>query len=241
MFLETSLTPLPTTEITQIPTIEPETLPSPWNSGVSFTKEDVFELFIDIAFGCDNTGVNLFTPSHENHLFYHLEGKVTDEDIEQVTQFTKNFNRLISFEVFSDNPLSKKGSPIIIYPPSSLDSLDKSFIACQEINPANGDLLYLIYTPLVDGPNGETELVTRIYLNADLQGAERSHYLQKAMLYYLGFSGETYDYPDSAFYYDNRSSSGFTSLDIEAMKTMYHPGIYQGMSIQEVRWLLLDE
>jgi hypothetical protein len=231
----------PATQITQVPTAEPTTPSLPGTLSVPFTRDEVSELFIDIAFGCDNTGVNMFPPSSENHLFYSLEGQVSDDDSEFVRQFTKEFNLLTPVEVFSEDPLSSRGSPIVFYPLKSLDSLDKSFIACQEIDPDSGEPLYIIYKSVIERPNGNEEVITRIYLNAALQGAGRNHYLQKAMLYYLGFPGQTYAYPDSAFYYDTRSTVEFTPLDIEAIKTMYHPGIYPGMSVQEVRWLLLND
>lgn len=232
---------LPTTESTLIPTAALQTPSLPGTLVAPFTRDEVSELFIDIAFGCDNTGVNMFPPSSENHLFYSLEGQVNDDDIGFVKEFTKDYNLLTPVEVFSEDPLSSRGSPIVFYPLKSLDSLDKSFIACQEIDPASGEPLYIIYKSVIQNPNGSKEVITRIYLNAALQGDERTHYLQKAMLYYLGFPGQTYAYPDSVFYYTTRSTFEFTPLDVEAMKTMYHPSIYPGMSVQEVRWLLLND
>jgi hypothetical protein len=121
-------------------------------------------------------------------------------DIEYVRKFTKEYNLLTPIEVFSEDPLSSTGSPIIVYPRESLESLDKRFIACQETDPGSGDPLFLVYTPVVKNPVGVEETTTRIYLNAALQGVGRDHYLQKAMLYYLGFPGQTYTYPESVFY-----------------------------------------
>jgi hypothetical protein len=236
---DTSPSTLPTPQNTPVPTAASITPTQPGTPVTPFTKTEVRELFIDIAFGCDKTWVNKFTPSSENHLFFSLEGEVKDGDKEFVKDVVKEFNLLTPVQAFSEDPFSTRGSPIIFYPRKSLDSLDKDFIVCQELDPASGEPLYVVYQPVTEGPNGEQEVTTRIYLNAALQGAERNHYLQKAMLYYLGFPGETYAYPDSAFYYDNRTNVNFTPLDIEAMKTIYQPGIYQGMSVQEAQSLLL--
>lgn len=241
MFPDMSPASQPTIQVIPVPTTESTTPTVTKIPAAPFTKNEVSELFIDIAFGCDSSWVDMFPPSSENHLFFSLEGEANDTDIAFVRQFTKKFNPLTPVAIFSEDPLSSRGSPIILYPLESLDSLDQGFIACQEVDPASGEPLYIIYKPVIESASGDKETTTRIYLNAALQGAERNHYLQKAMLYYLGFPGQTYAYPDSVFYYDTRSTIEFTPLDIEAMKTMYHAGIYQGMSIQEARWLLLND
>ena len=245
---ETSPVTAPTTESSPIPTTEPptpsDTVPEPSDTApqaAQFTRDDVYELFMDIAFGCDNTGVTMFSPSSENHLFFSLEGQVNPADIDVVSLFTSEFNRITPIEVFTDEPLNSRGSPIIFYPEDSLDSLEKRFVACQELDPETGKPLYIIYNTVTELPNGERETTTKIYLNANLAGVEREHYLLRAMLYYVGFPGQTYNYPDSVFYYNTQSTTAFTPVDIEAMKTLYHPGIYEGMSIQEVRWLFFND
>lgn len=236
----TPVTTPDTPEATPVPTTEPVMPPVTSPPGSTFTRDEVGQLFIDIAFGCDNTWVYKVTPSPENHLFYSLEGQVGDDDRAFVRQFAEQYNRITSIETFSDDPIRSKGNPIIFYPADSLDSLEKTFISCQERDPETGTPVYLIYKPIVEYPSGETVVVTKIYLNSDLTGARRTHYLQRALLYYLGFPGQTYTYPDSVFYYNTQSNVEFIPIDVEAIKTMYHPGIYWGMSVQEVRWLLLE-
>ncbi len=235
-------TPLttPATQTATVQTTVPAMTPVMTTPLTSFTKDQVNELFIDIAFGCDETGINKIDVSPENHLFYSLEGQVRNDDIEFVKGFTKNYNLITSVEAFSNDPLSSRGSPIIFFPRDSLDSLEKNFIACQELDPTSGAPLYIIYTSTIENPNGQKEVTTKIYLNSDLKGALRNHYLERAMLYYLGFPSQTYDYPDSVFFYNTQSNVEFIPIDVEAMKTMYNPGIYSGMTIQEVRRLLLN-
>lgn len=235
----TPVTP-PATQAATVQTTVPAVTPVMTTPITSFTKEQVGELFIDIAFGCDNTRINKLALSSENHLFYSLEGLVTNDDIAFVKGFTKNYNLLTSMEAFSDDPLSSRGSPIIFFPRDSLNSLEKNFIACQELDPTTGAPLSIIYTSTIENPNGQKEVTTKIYLNSDLKGALRNHYLERAMLYYLGFPGQTYDYPGSVFFYNTQSNVEFIPIDVEAMKTMYNPGIYSGMTIQEVRRLLLN-
>jgi hypothetical protein len=230
----------PTTETTPVQETEPATPPATAAPGASFTREDVGQLFIDIAFGCDNTWVNKVTPSPDNHMFYSLEGQVTNDDRECVARFAERYNLITSTETFSDDPFNSKGAPILFYPVDSMNSLEKTFIGCQERDPQNGTLLYMIYKPIIMYPSGEQVMTTKIYINSDLQGAERQHYLERAMLYYLGFPGQTYTYPDSFFYYKSQSSVDFTPVDIEAIKTMYNPGIYYGMGVQGARLLLLN-
>ncbi len=236
----TTPVPPPTTQVTPVQTTLSSTTLVTTTPGSSFTKEQVDQLFIDIAFGCDNTRITKPDLTPENHLFYSLEGQVTNDDLAFVKGFTKNYDLLTSVGAFSDDPLSTRGNPIIFYPSNSLDSLEKNFIACQELDPATGEPLYIIYKSVLENPNGQTSVTTKIYLNSDLTGASRNHDLEKAMLSYLGFPGQTYTYPDSVFYYNAQSNVNFTPIDIEAMKTMYNPGIYSGMTIQEVRRLLLN-
>ena len=233
-----TVTPTGTPPATSLP--PPTPLPATPAPSTVFTRDQVGQLFIDIAFGCDNTWITKINPSPENHLFFSLEGSTTDEDKLIVEQFARQYNLMTATETFTDDPLSDKGAPIIFFPGKSLDSLEKTFIGCREIDPATGTVLSLIYKPVISYPSGETVMTTRIYINADLEGARRQHYLQRAMLYYLGFPGETYAYPDSFFYYNTSESVAFTPIDIEAMKTMQNPGVYTGMGITEARWLLLD-
>jgi hypothetical protein len=204
-----------------------------------FTRDEVGQLFIDIAYGCDNTWITKINPSPENHLFFSVEGAATAEDREIVEEFARQYNLVTGTETFTDDPLSDKGAPVIFFPEESLDSLEKGFIGCREIDPETGAVLSLIYKPIVEYPSGEQVVSTKIYINADLEGSRRQHYLQRAILYYLGFPGETYTYPDSFFYYNTSESVAFTPIDIEAIKTMQNPGIYSGMGITEARWLLL--
>jgi hypothetical protein len=235
-----SETSLATPEMTTVPTPEPTMSSPPATPAGTFTRDEVGQLFIDIAFGCDNTWVNKVTTTPDNHLFYSLEGQVTDDDREFATSFAEHYNLITSTETFSDNPLSAKGNPIIMFPADSLDSLEKSFIGCQERDPQTGALLFMIYNPVETYPSGEQVVTTKIYINSDLQGAKRQHFLERAMLYYLGFPGQTYTYPDSFFYYNSQSSIDLTPLDIEAIRTMYNPGIYYGMGIQGARQYLLN-
>ena len=188
-----------------------------------------------------HTRVNKFSPSSDNHMFYSPEGQVRNDDLLFMKNVTRNYNLLMSVEAFSDDPFSSQGNPIIIYPRNSLDSLEKSFIACQELDQKSGVPLYIIYKPVIEQPNGRKEVITKIYLNSDLQGAQRNHYLERAMLYYLGFPGQTYSSPDSFFFYNTQSNVDLTPIDVEGMRMMYNPGIYPGMTIEEVRRLLLND
>jgi hypothetical protein len=230
----------PVPQGTPVPTTGPAA-PLPATTVAIFTRDQVSTLFIDIAFGCDTTRVNKFSPSSDNHMFYSLEGEVGNGDILFIKNFTKNYNILMSVEAFSDDPLSSQGNPIVIYPLNSLDSLEKSFIACQELDQKSGEPLYIIYKPVIEQPNGRKEVLTKIYLNSDLRGAQRNHYLERAMLHYLGFPGQTYSYPDSVFFYNTQSNVDLSTIDVEAVRTMYNPGIYQGMTVDEVRRLLLND
>lgn len=229
-------TPYPT--VTESPATQ---VPATTLTPAPFTKDDVNKLFIDIAFGCDSTWITKVAPSSENHLFFSLEGQSAAGDTDFIRQFTRRYNLISAEGIFSDDPLSSRGSPIIFYPVESMKSLDRTYIACQEVDPVTGETLYMVYKPVTDLPGGGQVVTTRVYINSNLPDDQHRHYLERAMLYYLGYPGQTYAYPDSVFYYNTRTNVDLTPLDIEALRTMYNPGIYQGMSVQEARYLLLNE
>jgi hypothetical protein len=235
----TTSSPTPA-EYTPVTTPEATLPPATASPEIGFTRDEVSQLFLDIAFGCDNTWIIKITPSAENHMFYSLEGQVTGADRDFVTEFANDYNRITSTETFNNDPLNAKGAPVIFYPPDSMKSLEKAYVGCQELDPETGTVLLMIYNPVVTYPSGEQVITTKIYINSDLTGAERQHYLERALLYYLGFPGQTYTYPDSVFYYKTQENVNFTPIEIEAMRTMNNPGIYSGMSVTDARYYLLN-
>ena len=102
---ENSPVTAPTTESSPVPTTEPPTPSDTVPEAAQFTRDDVYELLMDIAFGCDNTGVTMFSPSSENHLFFSLEGQVIPADIGFVSLFTREvaspFTALLKIPAFT--------------------------------------------------------------------------------------------------------------------------------------------
>ena len=60
-----------------------------------------------------------------------------------------------------------------------------------------------------------------IYINDNLKGDLRTHILLRSLLYELGCKGESLNYPDSMFYYDDNTNIRLSLIDKKAVQIMY--------------------
>jgi hypothetical protein len=229
----TSQTVLQTPPGTSVPVTTSTVIPN-GTGGTVLTNENIKKHFLNIAFGRDNTYIEKSYPDPDYHLSFYLSGKFDDVDTALIMNFTKEYNKITTTSTFSDEVIKSQQSAypgeidLIFFPAESLKSMDESSIRHKEINTQTGDILFYI-------PRGNDKL----YINTDLTGDDRKHAIIKAILYYLGYPGQTYDYPDSIFYANGFSNSVLTPLDIAAINTMYDARIYPGMSFDEARRTLL--
>jgi hypothetical protein len=203
----------------------------------ALTNENIKKHFLNIAFGRDNTYIGKSYPDPDHRLSFYLSGKFDETDSALIRNFTKDYNKITATSTFSDEVIKTQQSAypgeidLIFFPAESLMSMDESSIRHKEINTQTGDILFYV-------PKGSDKL----YINSDLAEGYRKHAIIKAILYYLGYPGQTYDYPDSIFYANGLTNSVLTPLDIAAINTMYDGRIYPGMSFDAVkRALLLDQ
>jgi hypothetical protein len=77
-----------------------------------------------------------------------------------------------------------------------------------------------------------------IYLNAHMEGEQRTHYLLRSLLYTLGFKGDSLRYPDSIFSYPENTATGLSFLDEKALQVMYGLGMDNGMTVDDVKRVL---
>ena len=70
-----------------------------------------------------------------------------------------------------------------------------------------------------------------IYVNSDLATGERDHYLVRGVLYYLGFPGETRQYPTSIFYSQPNDVVNLSTIDWQASELMYGNKISNGINL----------
>lgn len=74
-----------------------------------------------------------------------------------------------------------------------------------------------------------------IYINHNLKGDMRNHTILRSVYYTMGVKGDTVTYPDSLFYYDDNTNTGLTLIDKKALELLFGGGLYNGMSVDDVK------
>ncbi|MEI8330887.1 MAG: hypothetical protein WCF90_04440 [Methanomicrobiales archaeon] len=101
-------------------------------------------------------------------------------------------------------------------------------------NPSTGTICYLFR--ITSYQSFPTEM---IYINSDLIGDGRTHWLLGGLLFELGLPGETITYPNSIFYAVDNGVNDMSPLDLKALQLLYGNKITKGMSLDDVRLFLL--
>ena len=102
----------------------------------------------------------------------------------------------------------------------------------QALNRDENGTICSIYRSLVDSNSVETDSV---YINSDLTGDKRTHYMLRGLLYFLGFTGESMKYPDSMFYSQPNSNAQLDAIDVKAVQLMYGTKITSGMTVSTIK------
>lgn len=235
-------TPTPTTAIDTTVQTTVQTTPTPTTSlvPVSFTNEDVNKHFMTIAFGPTNTKLyKIYTSGKVN-----FNGQYRNDNKEFITEFARSYNKFTDTRTFrSPLEIDIEGDDdftpnINYYPPAYIHSISTIY---KETVPDKGTILYAISYPKWNSyPAGGGYYAPSVYYinSMGVPVNTRNHYTMKAVLHHLGFSGETYDYPDSFFYVDNRNGTNLSPIDKAAIKVMYNPALLNGMSKEAVEDVL---
>jgi len=228
----TAATPTAATNVTatKATTVIPTSTPTP----VSYTTTQIYEHLIDIAFGTDNIKIIKVTTSTEK---ISIDGSFTNDDWINLNKFKEQFNNLSTTLRLSEPTEGSQG--IIIFnfmPETALNSLsdDTSYNTIygrQLINYDENNTICSIYRT-VDS-NGVQR--STVYINSDLTGNKRTHYMLRGMLYYLGFMGESAKYSSSIFYSQPNDNPRMNSLDIKAAQLMYGTKITNGMTVGTIQ------
>ncbi len=72
-----------------------------------------------------------------------------------------------------------------------------------------------------------------------MKGNERKRWVLRAILYNLGFFGETAKYSDSVFYSGINNASQLSAVDLKALQLMYGKKITNGMNKDDMRAYIL--
>ena len=197
------------------------------------TSADINKNFMRIAFGPDNS---IIKKSPEERIVISVMGEYDEKDTAIISQFTNQFNNNSYTNKISVWMKTGNQASIIMYflPLSSIKNIEGLDGTVVSKNPKTGDINYLHRT-MMDG-NLKKEY---LYINSDLKGDPRTHWILRGLLFELGFVGETNDYPDSIFYGGSENITQLSEMDVNVIELMYGQKITNGMSFDRVKSLLM--
>jgi len=233
----TGTTPVPTTpkvtssETTALPVV----IPSSTTTQVLYSTNDIYKHFVDIAFSPDYPSINKW---NKELVHVAITGNYDSKDIKTINNFLQVFNNYSSTtklpkEVQQGETL---GDIVLVFlPESSLNNinLDSSWKISK--NPENGTINFIYKT----NPFQYGVITHTVYINSDVKGNARTHWMLRSLLFELGFPGETGTYPDSIFYSGSDTVTSLNKIDVKALELMYSTKISNGMSLNKIRDLLL--
>lgn len=199
-----------------------------------FSSNDINRHFVDLAFGPDYPFIFKW---NKGLLSVAINGDYKDNDVNFLNDFFTQFNLHSSTTKF---PLkiktdSNMGDIVIkIIPQSTLKAMENDNNLKFARDPDTGEIVY-VYRILTN-TNIPTE---NIYIDSGLKGDKRNHALLRALLYEMGFQGETGNYIDSFFYTNSKTSTSLNIIDWKAVELMYGNTIKYGDTLQNVEKLLL--
>jgi len=229
--VQSTVSPTPTTvPTTDIPPTEnpaPVTTPTP----IGLSSEEINLHFMDIAFG----GGNLFLqrlplpPTMTTSRATISLNSGTEHDREVIESFAKKFNSLSQSNKLFENPKEGISGDIRIkfLPPDGLDAIDLT----SEMGCLNREFI-------CDGTTCAKIKGYDIYLNSEMVGDQRTHFILRSLLYTLGFKGDSFTYPDSIFAYPENTVTSLSFLDEKAVQVMYGLGMDTWMTVDQVKAVL---
>jgi len=217
-----------TTATKATPTKSPVT-PTPSPTPQGYSSADIGNHLIEIAFGPNN---NVIQKPVGTLLTVTYSGTYTDNDVALLNNFTSQFNDYSSTTKLSENVNFNSGADIwlVFLPVTSLNqiSVDNTTTVDEDFQTGT---IYFIQTPYYSG----VKAGAKTYVNADLTGNVRQRWILRALLYNLGFLGETAKYPDSLFYAGTNNVTQMNTIDLDALQLMYGRKIANGMTKANVR------
>jgi hypothetical protein len=188
-----------------------------------YSSYDIGSHLLDIAFGPDN---NVIKKQTTNRLVVSVEGVYDESDIILLNNFIGQFNNYSSTTKISEFiKLNRKADIALAFSPANTFSQLNSTVEYRD--PLTGTWYFVL-----------TSVNTTI-VNSDLKGDERKRWVLRAVLYNLGFYGETAKYSDSVFYAGTNNSSQLNDIDLKALQLMYGKKITNGMNKDYLRSYIL--
>ena len=225
----------PPSNISHVPTAKPTATST---KQIIYSTDEINKLFADIAFSNDFQTVTKFT---NPMVKVSITGGYLADDVKTLSNFQQQFNMHSSTVQLPLVPAETNQGMIVFnfLPESSLNALAKDTFPAdamtkQIINRDENGKIGSIYRISVGSYASGI-----LYLNSDLTGDARTHYITRGLLYYLGFVGQTGAYPDSIFYSGSNTTPAPNGIDWDVISLMYGSKIYNGMTLSDVRDALL--
>ena len=224
---QVTLTPAPTTApTTEIPlneTFTPLSTPTP----IGLSSEDINLHFMDVAFGSGNLFLERLPLSSKRTTISLNAGIESDKEV--IESFAVKFNTLSQSNRLFENTKDGQSGDIRIkfLSPEGLEAIDLT----AEMGWLNREFTR-------DGITCSKIKGYDIYLNSNMEGEQRTHYLLRSLLYTLGFKGDSLRYPDSIFSYPENTATELSFLDEKALQVMYGLGMDNGMTVDDVKRVL---
>jgi hypothetical protein len=213
----------------------PEVIPSSTLTQALYSTSDIYKHFVDIAFSPDYPTIIKW---NKELVHVAVNGNYDSKDIKTINNFLQVFNSYsgttkLPKEVQQSETL---GDIVLIFlPESSLNNINLDTSWKISKNPENDTINYIYKT----NPFQYGVITHTVYINSDLKGNARTHWILRSLLYELGFPGETGMYPDSIFYSGSDTVTSLSKIDLKALELMYGTKISNGMSLNKIRDLLM--
>ena len=200
-------------------TAKPAASPAP--TPQSYSSADIGNHLVEIAFGPDN---NIIQKPQKNLIAIAYSDKYDASDIVTLNNFINLFNNYSSTIKISSNV--NFNSPADI----TLDFLPQTSLSQISIDQKTS-----VYKDTLTGTYYFIRTIEKTYVNSDLKGDERKRWILRALLYNLGFFGETAKYSDSIFYAGTNKATQLNEIDLKALQLMYGKKIVNGMTKSTVK------
>jgi hypothetical protein len=191
----------------------------------TYSSLDIGNHLMEIAFGPDNSKIQKPT---KDLVTISCSGQYSDSDTAMLNDFISQFNIQSSTTKIAETiQLTGKGDITLEFlPETSLDQVKTDDDTTTVTKNMDTGEMYLIRT------------ADKIYVNSDMGGNIRKRWILRAVLFDLGFLGETAKYQDSLFYAGNNNVAGLNTIDWKAVQLMYGRKITNGMTKSSVKSLV---
>lgn len=200
----------------------------------SYSATDVGNHLVDIAFGTDNSVIR---KANKSTTIISLSGSFDSQDISQLNTFIGRFDNASSTIKLGEN--IQRDTPadisLVFLSESSLDQINTDKVRTIAYRDSVTGTPYFVRASVARS-SGTMDVTT--YVNADLAKSERDRWLMRALLYNMGFYGETSKYPDSLFYAGVNNASQPSDIDWKAIQLMYGQKVTNGMTKSTVKSLV---